>query len=92
MRTTKAEVEGVFKLWINSVGGHVAKSYNDVGGYRLDHNNVYGGYQVIRISNAQGGQSDNVFLNTRLSAYPFVCALRAAMRSIEELRLNQKGA
>lgn len=90
MRTTKSEVEAVFKLWVSGINGHVAKDYKDVGGYQLDHNGVYGGYQVVQICNERGGQSDNVFLNSRLTAYYFVSALRASMRSIEQLRLNLK--
>lgn len=90
MRTTKMEVIGVFRLWLAGINGREAKTYNDVGAYRLDHNAVYGGWRVERICNAQGGVSD-VF-NNRLSAYYFVCALRNAVRSIEEMRLNTKGA
>jgi hypothetical protein len=87
-RTTRKEVEGVFRLWLSGIKGREAMDYNDVGGYRLDYNSVYGGYRVERICNAQGGVSD-VF-TTRLKAWEFVTALRVSMRSIEEMRLNTK--
>lgn len=86
MRTTRKEVEGVFKLWVAAVGGHVASSYSDVNGYRLDHNSVYGGYCIERICNESGGVS--VVLDHRQSAYAFVTSLRMAMRSLEEARAN----
>jgi len=88
MRTTRSEVEAVFKLWVSAVGGRVAKSYKDVGAYRLDHNSIYGGYGIERIRNEQGGVS--AVTGVRLSAYPFVCSLRAGMRTIEELLMNTK--
>lgn len=91
MRTTTTEVEAVFKLWVSAINGHPAKDYKDVGGYKLDHNSVYGGWQVVRICNEHGGESNNAFLNTRLTAYYFVTALRASMRTIEQMRLNTKG-
>lgn len=90
MRTTKAEVVAVFKNWVEAIGGHEAKDWKDVGGYQLDHNGIYGGYQVVRICNEHGGQSDNVFLSSRLTAYYFTQALRASIRSIEQLRLNSE--
>jgi len=89
MRTTRKEVEGVFRLWLSAINGREAKSYNDVGGYQLDNNPVYGGYRVERIGNEHGGVADT--FTTRLSAYYFVTALRVSMRSIEEMRLNTKG-
>ena len=88
MRTTKKEVEAVFEMWVKAVGGHVAASYKDVDGYQLDHNSVYGGYCIVQIVNEQGGQSDSVFLNTRLPAYYFVQAMRAAIRTVEQVQLN----
>ena len=88
MRTTKSEVEAVFKNWVKAVDGHIAVDYKDVGGYRLDHNSIYGGYEIERICNAQGGVS--VVMYQRLSAYYFVQALRLAIHSIEQQRLNSK--
>jgi len=87
MRTSRKEVEGVFRLWVEAIGGVQAKSYNDVGGYRLDFNSVYGGYEIERVCNEHGGV--NVVTGGRLSATEFVSALRVSMRSIEEMRLNQ---
>ena len=86
MRTTRKEIEGVFNLWVNSINGRIAKSYNDTGAYRLDYAACYGGYRVERICNASGGVSD--IFNTRLPAWEFVTALRYAMRTLEEARLE----
>lgn len=86
MRTTKAEVTAVFKLWVAAVGGHIAKDHTDVNGYMLDHNAVYGGWQINQIVNKHGGQSDNVFILCRLTAFYFVQAMRGAIRSIEALK------
>lgn len=85
MRTTKAEVIGVFKLWVSSIGGRIAESYNDEGAYRLDHAVCYGGWQVERIDNTMGGVS---VVFGRLSAYYFVAALRCGMRTLEQARLR----
>lgn len=90
MRTTKAEVTAVFKMWVESVGGHLAKDYSDVGGYQLDHNSVYGGYQIVQIVNERGGQSDSVFLTCRLTAFYFVQAMRGAIRSMEAVTTNKR--
>lgn len=86
MRTTKAEVEGVFKLWVASIGGRIATSYNDQGAYRLDHASCYGGWQIERIDNERGGVS---VVFGRLTAYYFVAALRMGMRTLEQSRLTQ---
>ena len=91
MKTTRKEVEGVFGFWVSCIGGRVATSYNDVGAYRLDHNSIYGGYTIERICNEGGGVSQPIGAD-RLSAYYFVAALRKAMRTVEELRLNARSA
>ena len=86
MRTTRKEVEGVFKLWLVYINGGIAEAYNNVNGYRLDYNSVYGGYRIEQVCNEHGGVRD-VFA-TRLKTSEFVAALRVAMRSIEEKDRN----
>lgn len=54
-RTTKAELDTAFRLFLTSINGHKAEGYGDVGGYLLDQG--YGGYQVVQIANEHGGQS-----------------------------------
>lgn len=87
MRTTRKEVEGVFRLWVAAVGGHVGMAYSDVGGYILDHNSVYGGYCIEKIYNKFGGVY--LVLEHRQSAYAFVTSLRMAMATISQFSINR---
>jgi hypothetical protein len=88
MRTTKSEVEAVFKQWLTAIGGREAKSYNDVGGYCLDHNSVYGGWEIQQIHNEHGGVS--VVIYTRLSSFYFVSALRMSIASFQHKNINER--
>lgn len=88
MRTTIKEVEGVFRLWVAAINGRAAESYKDVGAYKLDYAACYGGYRVERICNEAGGVSDVTL--SRAPAAEFVAGLRIAMRSIEQMRLNDR--
>lgn len=86
MRTSKREVEAVFKTWCAVFQGRAAWDYRDVGAYRLDYASCYGGWRIERICNASGGV-DDVF-PYRLRSWEFVTALRIAIRSEEERRIN----
>jgi hypothetical protein len=89
-RTTRKHVEGIFEIWVKSIGGKLANSYNDVGGYRLDYNGIYGGFKVEQIHNENGGVSDNVFSCYRMKASEMYRALYAAIESIRQYELNRK--
>jgi hypothetical protein len=85
MKTTRKEVEGVFKNWVYCFGGRIAENYNDVGAYRLDFNSVYGGYCIEHICNVHGGV--DVVMHPRLPAGAFVSAMRLAIATMEQKRL-----
>ena len=82
MRITRKQVEGIFEVFIKTIGGHVATAYNDVGGYRLDYVGGYGGYNVERISNAGGG-IDQPFGSERRSPSEMWATLHFALRVVE---------
>jgi hypothetical protein len=82
MRTSRKDVERVFKRLVDACGRHVAESYNDVGGWQLDFNSVYGGFVIEEIVTASGGVS-HPFGDSRLKAGPFVDAMRFAERALD---------
>lgn len=84
MRTSRKEVEAVFKNWLLVTGLKQSKSYDDVGGYSLDYAPCYGGYDIERVCNKSGGVS--MVFNNRQPAGIFVACLRAAIRTLEEMR------
>jgi hypothetical protein len=87
MRTTRAQIEGAFKVWVEMVGGKVSKGYNDVGGYALDYVACYGGWRIIQICNERSGQRD---VTNRMGATQFWEALHFAIRTIEEQRTAKR--
>lgn len=87
MRTTRKQIEGTFKVWVQLVGGHIASSYNDAGGYALDYAACYGGWRIVQMTNPQGGQQD---VTSRMPATQFWEALHFAIRTLEESRRTQE--
>lgn len=77
MRTTKKEVEAVFKQFCEDNDFKIAESAVDVGGYTLDYAACYGGYVINRISNDGGGVSQP-FGYMRRGAKELVDCLRFA--------------
>jgi hypothetical protein len=89
MRTTRAQIEGTFKVWVEMVGGKVSAGYNDVGGYALDYAACYGGWRIIQICNESGGQRD---VTPRMPATQFWEALHFAISTFEEKHRTHRKA
>lgn len=87
MRTSKKEVQAVFKNWLQEISAREATAFNDIGAYRLDYNSIYGGYCIEQIMNKNGGVA--IVLNQRLSAFNFVQALRMSIATLQEIRINK---
>ena len=85
MRTTKAQVEGIFKRLAEACGKRIATSYNDVGAWRLDYTACYGGYNIEEIDNERGGISQPMG-GQRMKAGEFWSACYFALRAIEAVK------
>lgn len=94
-RITKSMVQKAFELFVSTIGGQVARNYNDVDRYGLDYNGVYGGYLIYRIVNVHGGQTCP-FGYTRKNVREMFDTLHFAMRVIHhserQAHMAQKGA
>lgn len=84
-RISQAQIKSMFALFLESIGGRPAQSYNDVGGYLFDYNPIYGGYNIERVYNAQGGIDQPLGAN-RMKPQEFWYAMRFAMDAIKVMK------
>ena len=84
MRTTQANVKGVFQHLVKAMGGHVATSYDDVGGWQLAYNSDAGGYVIERILN-QSGAVTQPFGSAGHGAGEMWEMIRFGLRLLEEM-------
>jgi len=55
MRTTRKDAERAFERLVRTLGGRIARNYNDIGAFQFDYNSTYGGCRVELIINSGGG-------------------------------------
>jgi hypothetical protein len=84
MRTSRSQVEGLFKTFTKACGRRVATAYNDVGGWGLDYSE-YGGYVIYEVANS-GGAQHQPFGHERRKGQEMWYAMHFALRTIETLR------
>ena len=89
-RTTKAEIQSAFTVWLKAIGGHEAIQYNDANGYRLDYAACYGGWRIEQV--ASDGHGIRNVNNQRMPSGAFRQALNLASESIREYRRNHEEA
>lgn len=89
MKTDKKAVEGMFKVFVKTIGGRVAESYNDEGAYRLDYVACYGGYNIEQIHNKAGGV-DQPFGSTRRKPTEMWDTLHFAVRALEQYQRTKE--
>lgn len=82
MRTNKSAVEGMFRIFIKTYGGRVAKSAFDHGAFRLDYEPCYGGYVIEKISDDSTGVS-HPFGSDRRRPTEMWDILHFALRTLE---------
>ena len=85
-RTTRSQVEGIFKLFIQDIDGEIATSYKDVGKYWLEYSSPYG-YTIERISNENGAVS-HPFGSERRKAEEMWYTLHFAIEVLRQQREN----
>jgi hypothetical protein len=88
-RITRKNVEGIFDVFLKSIGGRRAVDYKDVGAFRLDHNGIYGGYMIEHIVNEGGGISQP-FGHTRRSAAEMWYTLSFAIDAMRYLEVTEQ--
>jgi len=86
-RTTKKQLENKFEMFIEAIGGKVAKKFSDVGAYSLDYASCYGGYNIERIS-SEGGAISHPFGPNRQTASQLWDSMDIAIRAVDEAKNN----
>lgn len=85
-RTSRKEIEQLFKVFLNAYGLRAARDIHDVGGYALDYYAHGGGYTIVCVT--KGGGVHKKFTQRRYSPQEFATALDFAISVKQELHAH----